>query len=386
MLGQLTGPTAGGNKIPDLFSDAALIAAGIRFELALAEACATEGLISAAELEAINQAGNTIEPDIDAMIADVQNAGTLAIPLVAALKAKVRDTRPDTEKQIHLGSTSQDLADSVCALLSREAIEQLVNTARTVCNELASLAATHSSTPMIARTLTRQALPMTFGLKAALWLSELTSALKMLAQEVSRLCVQLGGASSTLAGLQGRGSQIRAHMARQLNLQDPGISWHTNRQQTVRLSVGLNLVCTALAKIAQDVALLGQDEIGELQEINPPGRGGSSAMPHKHNPTSSQQALAAVARVKAQTSGIVSAPTQEFERSIQGWQVELGVLAEQFVWTEDALLHVTRMVQRLEIDQHRMLHNLQTAGVGDDIGESEAIVNATITAYERSKP
>ena len=384
MLGKLTGPTTGHSQFAQLFSDEALIEAGLRFELALADACAAAGLLSSAELQAIVSAAERVDLSIDSFAEEVHHAGTLAIPLVAALKSEARAIEPSAAEKVHLGSTSQDLADTVNALISQSAAKQIVQNGKVLGDELAILSKRHQSTLMVGRTITRRALPITFGLKVANWLVELVGALESLHRVASGLALQLAGPTGTMINLGGRGAQIQEHMARVLALSEPSFPWHTNRQQVARLSVELNLLCSALGKIAQDVALLGQDEIGELAETHPAGRGGSSAMAHKQNPTSSQQALLAIGKVKSLSASILSAPIQEYERSIQGWQAELGIVAEQFIWSADALALVTGMIQRLQVNQKRMNENLADAGVGTDTGESERLVDAAISLFERS--
>ena len=385
MLSGLLGPTAGPGEVSILFSDEALVRAGIRFERALARACAAEGLLQAAALEAIEQAADSLDDlDVNTLVAEAQHAGTLAIPLVRRLKAAAGERMNGAEARVHLGSTSQDLADSVCALQCREATTCLITSGNALCTMLAQLAAEHAATPMIGRTLHRQALPTTFGLKAATWLTGVSEALQRLSKEAGALPVQLGGAAGTLAGLSGRGLAVADRLAAELGLASPGMPWHTNRQRFIALGVSVALVATAFGKIAQDVALLGQDEIGELAEAPTPGRGGSSAMPHKRNPTGSQQALLAVGRAKSLAQGLLSAPEQALERSIQGWQAELGVLGELFSWTADAGIQVTRTIDGLEVNQAAMQRNLASAGVGTDHGEAEALVARAINLHEES--
>jgi 3-carboxy-cis,cis-muconate cycloisomerase len=384
MLNGLLGPAAGPSEVSALFSDEALVRAGVRFELALAHACAAEGFVGPEELQAIEAAAHSFDLDVGAIVTAAHHAGTLAIPLVARLKAAAGGVRDGAQDKVHLGSTSQDLADTVCALQCRQAATFLIASGHGLCTTLAQLAKQHVATPMVGRTLTRRALPITFGLKAATWLSGLSEALQRLARDADGLSVQFGGAVGALTGLGERGLAVADRVADELGLASAGFPWHTNRQRFIALGSSIALVAMALGKIAQDVALLGHDEIGELVERSPPGRGGSSAMPHKNNPTGSQQALLAVGRVKSLAQSLLSIPEQEYERSLQGWQSQLGTLAELLSWAAEAETQVTRFIDGLEVNAETMRRNLEAAGVGEDSGASQALVARAIDLHRKS--
>jgi 3-carboxy-cis,cis-muconate cycloisomerase len=368
-----------------VFEDAALIDTAVQFENALANACAAQGLISDADRDAIAHASAALSLDTSRIVADSHHAGTLAIVLVEKLREAVARTSAGAASRVHLGSTRQDVTDTVSVIHYRRACDLLSSAGRQACDTLALLAEQHTDTKMLGRTLLRGARPITFGLKVSQWLTGLSEALARLQADASNLPLQLGGGVGTLAGLDGKGHAVAAHMATALELPMADFPWHTRRNCTVALGTSLAIVAGTLAKIAMDVALLGQDEIAEVFETRQPGRGGSSAMPNKRNPTSSQQALLATGRIPALAHTLLADMAQEYERGIAGWQAETGLLGEMFVWTFDAMLHVTTLIDGAEVDAAAMQRNLTAADVGEDDGEAQDLVARAVRNYRQER-
>ena len=194
------------------------------------------------------------------------------------------------------------------------------------------------------------------------------------------LMLQFGGAAGSRAGLKGKGAAIAARMAEKLGLASPELPWHARRGHIAGLASALAILTGAAAKIARDVSLLAQNEIGEAFEPRVQGRGGSSAMAHKRNPTGCQIVLSAAARAPGLAATIIAALPQEQERGLGGWQAEGPALADLFIVSHGALAALAPMVEGLEVDAARLASNLAAADIGNDIGESEALVRAFLKA------
>jgi 3-carboxy-cis,cis-muconate cycloisomerase len=216
--------------------------------------------------------------------------GTLAIPLVQQLVARVP---PDARPYIHWGATSQDAIDTALVLQMREGIARLVDDLVAIGESLAALADAHRKTVMPGRTLLQQAVPITFGLKAARWLSSvarLVVTLRRLRHE--SLVLQFGGAAGTLAALGEHGSSVARFLAAELELELPDLPWHAERDRPASVVVALGVGAGVIAKIARDLVLLAQTEVAEVVEAFEPGKGTSSAMPQKRNPVEAVNAIA----------------------------------------------------------------------------------------------
>nr|MBA2287048.1 3-carboxy-cis,cis-muconate cycloisomerase [Ktedonobacteraceae bacterium] len=228
-----------------------------------------------------------------------------------------------------------------------------------VCATCATLAERHRRTPMVGRTLLQQALPITFGLKAARWLALATRQVRALRERRERtLAVQLGGAAGTLASLGDNGLRVVEFLAEELKLPAPDLPWHTERDRVAEIAGTLGVVAGAMAKIANDIVLLAQTEVGEAMEGAAPGKGGSSALPHKRNPVDATSASAAARLAIGMVPVILSAMTQEHERAAGGWQAEWAAIPDLFRFTAGAVAGVRGAVAGLQIDAGHMRGNL----------------------------
>lgn len=353
------------------FGDEALVAAALRFERELAQAQASVGLISQDAAAAVT-AACAQEIDIPGLAEAAAHAGTLAIPLVKLL----REQAPEA----HKGATSQDVADTALMLMSKAGVELLTRDGRKLVDLLAALAERHADTPMLGRTLLQGALPITFGLKVTTWLSGVAEALARVEAEAASLRLQFGGATGSLAGLDGKGGVVAERLAAALGL---AVSqpWHADRQSIAGLGAALAILTGALSKIARDVSLMAQGEVGEAFEPQVEGRGGSSAMAHKRNPTGCQIALSAAMRAAPLAGGLIAGLAQEHERGLGGWQAEGPVVADLFQLTHGALAAMLTVVAGLDVRAERMAENLDAAGVGADTGEAGRLTWAAIETY-----
>nr|WP_211368537.1 lyase family protein [Sphingomonas carotinifaciens] len=355
-----------------VFDDAATIAHACAFEIALARAQAAHGVLAPELAEAIVAGVDPARIDTAELAEAAALAGTLAIPLVARLRAMVVDG--EAAKALHRGATSQDVADTVLMRQVRAAHRLLADDGRRVRDGLAALARGHAERPAIGRTLLQNAMPVAFGLRLAQAARGIDDALVMLDVAVERHAgLQLGGAAGTRADLDGRGAVVAVHMAKALGL-GPTAPWHARRTGVAAIGAAVGLLIGALGKVARDVALLAQNGIGEVREPQVAGRGGSSAMAHKRNPTGCQVALSAATRAPGLVASLLGGMAQEQERGLGGWQAEGPVLADLFLLASGSAAALAVVAEGLEIDTAAIARNLGAAAVGDDIGESAAII------------
>jgi 3-carboxy-cis,cis-muconate cycloisomerase len=347
-------------KMSAVFSSEAHVRGMLAFEAALAQSEAHAGIIP-------QEAANTIAArcseelfDVAALYREAAVAGTPAIPLVQELSARVGG---DAQKFVHWGATSQDAIDTALMLQMRDGLDLLVDGLDGVCAACAFLAEQHRHTLMAGRTLLQQALPITFGLKAARWLAlALRQAHALRECRKRTLAVQLGGAAGTLASLGDKGLRVVELLAAELGLPAPDLPWHTERDRVAEIAGVLGVVAGAMAKVAQDVALLAQTEVGEASEGAASGKGGSSAMPQKHNPVDATSAIASARLAIGVVPVILSAMAQEHERAVGGWQAEWVAIPNLFRFTASAVERVRGAVGDLEVDPARMRSNLDMTG------------------------
>jgi len=354
-----------------ILSDANRISAMLAFEAALATAEADNGVIPLEAANTIQTACDTFQADIAALAAATRSAGNPAIPFVKALTSHCDEPGRGF---VHYGATSQDLIDSASALVCREAVDLIEQEILRLGDALETLAEAHRETPMAGRTLLQPALPITFGFKVAGWLDMVTrskAAIRHAANEA--LTLQFGGAVGTLASIGPAAQTVRMALAARLNLPLPAVTTHTARDRVVRLGSELTILAGALAKIATDIALMMQAEIGEASEPAGPGRGGSSTMPHKRNPVAAPAVRAAAMRANGLQATLLSALVQEHERGAGGWHAEWTALPELFDCLSGALSHMAEAAEGLEVRPERMRANL---GIASGAMMSEALMMA----------
>jgi 3-carboxy-cis,cis-muconate cycloisomerase len=248
---------------------------------------------------------------------------------------------------------------------------------------LAQLARRYRSSLMAGRTHSQQALPIPFGLKVAGWLAPLLRHRQRLAELKPRLLVvQLGGAAGTLAALGELGRNVQAEVAADLNLGVPLMPWHSQRDSLAEVAGWLSLVSGSLAKMAQDVILLAQSEVGEVRESADPWRGGSSTMPQKSNPIASELIIAAARTNASLLAAMHQALVQEHERASHGWQVEWLNLPPMFALTSAALDKAVFLSQHLVVDEDRMRQNVAAS---NGLMLAEAITFALVPFMSRAE-
>ena len=348
------------SEMSSVFSAKAHVRGMLAFEAALAHAEANAGIIP-------QEVANTIAAnckvelfDVDALYREAAVAGTPAIPLVRMLTEHVEG---DAQKFVHWGATSQDAIDTALMLQMRDGLDLLVAGLLGVCAACATLAEQHRHTLMAGRTLLQQAVPITFGLKVSRWLALAVRQVYALRERRGRtLAVQLGGAAGTLASLGDKGLSVVELIAAELGLPIPDLPWHAERDRIAEIAGTLGVVAGAMAKVAGDVVLLTQTEVGEALEGAAPGKGGSSAMPQKHNPIDATSAIASAQLAVGVVPVILSAMAQEHERAAGGWQAEWMAVPNLFRFTASAVERVRDAVGGLQVDPARMRANLDLTG------------------------
>ncbi|MBT2230628.1 3-carboxy-cis,cis-muconate cycloisomerase [Nonomuraea sp. NEAU-A123] len=378
----LLAPVRAGTRVEAATSDAAWLRAMVDAEAALARAQGRAGLIPGAAAALIDRVASGFTADLPDLAQRARQAANPVVPLVADLRKAVTAAAPGaTAEFVHRGATSQDIFDTAAMLVAARAVSLITADLDTVMGVLAGLAERHRDTLMAARTLGQQAVPTTFGLKAAGWLSGLLRARDRL--RALRLPAQLGGAAGTLAALvetarstdakpagsvggevvvEGESAQVRVLRlvelyAEELGLVAPLVPWHAERSVVAELGAALAGTAGALGKVATDVILMAQTEVGEVAESS---RGNSSAMPQKRNPALSVLIRSAALQVPAYAQLLGQAG--EHERAAGAWQAEWLPLRECLRLTGGAAETAAELVAGLQVFPERMRDNAGLTG------------------------
>ena len=362
--GGLLGPLGGGSRADPELSDRAVLGAMLDAERALATASARAGVVPEAAATAIAAACRAGRFDPDDLGRRALGAGNPVVPLVADLTEAVEaEAGPEAARWVHHGATSQDILDTAWSLVAFRALGPILDDLAGAAAAAAGLADRHRATLLAGRTLGQQALPTSFGLKAAGWLVALQEAAAGLASvRQQRLAAQLGGAVGTLAGFGPDGIEVASRYAQELGLAEPTLAWHTSRARVAEVAAALGVAAGALGKLALDVTLLAQTELGEVTEAAGQGRGGSSTLPHKRNPITAVLVVAATRRVPGLVATLLGSMAQEQERATGAWHAEWEPQAELLGLVGGAAARTRELLQGLEVHPERMRRNLEATG------------------------
>lgn len=357
--GELLGPFFASAKMRTLLSDTNTLQRMLDVEAALAAAEASARVIPRAAVAPIAAACAAKRYDAAAIGAAAANAGNVAIPLVKALTAEVAKRNKDAARFVHWGATSQDIIDTATVLTLREAAALLDRDLLRAIKGFVALAKKHRSTVMAGRTWLQQALPTTFGLKAAEYAASLSRARIRIGEAVFDASVlQFGGAAGTLAALGTRGGAVARALGKELALAVPPAPWHAHNDRIANAASAIAIAIGECGKIARDVSLLMQTEIAEVFEPAGAGRGGSSTMPQKRNPVLSAQILTAANIAPNLVSSLLAGLVQEQERGLGGWQASWLTLPQLLLIASGAFERTAELAGGLEVDKARMRANL----------------------------
>lgn len=346
-------------EVIEVFSERNFLEAMLRFEASLARAQAAAGLIPETAAQSIIGTCKVDLFDVAKIVRESARAGSVAIPLVKILKETVSLFNPQAAQFVSFGCTSQDVIDTAMALVTRDALALILSDVNKIVTALLRLAEQHADTPILARTLMQPACVTSFGLKCAGWAAPLVRSLQRMEGAASNaLQLQLGGTVGTLEKMQRKGPDIARMMAQDLSLSQPVVCWHTQRDEWFALGCELGLLTGSLGKLAKDIALMSQFEVGEVAEPVETGRGGPPGMPHKHNPVASMVALAAAQRVPQRVAALLGAMPQEFERALGAWQAELAEWPQLVMAVHGSARAMAVALAGLQVDQKRMRSNL----------------------------
>jgi 3-carboxy-cis,cis-muconate cycloisomerase len=383
-----------------VFSSREQLRAMMRFEWALTSALERHSLAepgSASILESLLHADFIAG---DALESEARDAGNIAIPFVRQLVAAVKARDERASRAIHLGATSQDVLDTALVLQMREAITLLDRAIARLDAALEALVRTHRDTILSARTWLQPAPPTTLGLKVAGTLAALRrSCGRLRIAADNALVLQFGGAVGTLAALGSTGAGVSTEIARLLDLRQPDMPWHTQRDSLAEMVQALATLTGSLAKFARDIALLMQAEVGEASGPTGGERGGSSTMPHKHNPVECAAVIAAHGKMPGMVATILQAMPQEHERGLGLWQVEWDTVPEAFRLSSAAIAYSIQIAESLIVDPARMRANFDallgltlseavTAALAPKVGRATAhalLRKATARATEEKR-
>ncbi len=340
-----------------VFSDENRVQCYLDIEAALARVQARLGLIPQRAADEITAKCTLDIIDMDKLKSKTELIGYPVLPVVQQLVAACAD---HLGEYCHWGATTQDITDTATIMQIRQALSLIEEDLAAISGHLADLARRYRDTPMAGRSNLQQAVPITFGYKVATWLSAIERHQQRLAELRPRVLVgEFGGAAGTLASLGTAGLQVQEGLMAELGLGQPEIAWHTERDRIAEVGCFLGLVTGTLGKIATDVKLLMQTEVGEVFEPYAKDRGSSSTMPQKRNPISSNYIHACVAMVRQLVAALLDAMVEDHERSTGPWEIEWIAVPEIFLLTAGALQQARSLLAGLEVDAARMRANLE---------------------------
>ena len=357
----------GSDEMRAVFDERGFVQKMLDVEAALARVEARLGIIPESAAQSITAAAQVDRLSLGEIGEVTRIVGA---PVVGLVKALGRAAGGDADRYVHWGATTQDIMDTALVLQMREGLALVERRLRALIAALADHARQHRATVMAGRSFLQHALPITFGYKCAVWLAPFLDHLTRLEELRARvLVVQFGGAVGTLASLGGKGRAVTTGLAQELGLAAPESPWHVNRERPAEVACFLGLVAGSLAKLATDMTLLTQTEVGEASEPYESGRGGSSTMPQKRNPIASAYIIAAARGVHALVPQMLAAMAQDHERATGAWQSEWLALPQIFTLLDGALAHAVALARGLAIDAGRMRRTLD-AQQGVIMGEA----------------
>lgn len=380
--GKLFKDAFGTPEMRDVFNETEYIERFMEAEAALARAQADLGVIPEEAAEEITETASIEYLDVDEVARKIAEIDLFTVAIIETWKEAIGDGG----EYIHYGATSQDIADTAMILLVRDGIDLLREELSTIRGHLADLAEEHAETPMMGRTHQVHALPITFGLKAADWLDELSRGIDRLEEAAERtIVVESFGAVGSLASLGEDGLDVQERFAEELDLSVPNTAWFAARDRFYELLNTFATIGGTLSRISRQVLLLNREEIDELSEPIPEGMVGSSTMPHKRNPVKSERTVGLAALLKGHANTMGSLVENYDERDAGLWYAEYAIIPEAFLYLHRALYNVRETLADLGVHAESMRENMEIHG---GLVTSEAVMMALadsvgrVTAHE----
>nr|WP_184988016.1 adenylosuccinate lyase [Sphaerisporangium rubeum] len=350
----------GNAEMRAVFDDRGLMQSWLDVEAGLARAQAGLGIVPTAAADRITATARVDRLDLTALRAAARRTVHPLVPLVRALAEACGE---EAGGYVHLGATTQDVMDTGFVLRARQGLDIVGRQVGELVRLLRRLALRHRDTPMAARTHGQQALPTTFGLRCAVWQSELQRHRDRLAEMTPRLLVtSMGGAAGTMAGYGPKAFALEAALAGELGLTPARVPWHSAPDRFAECVTVLALIAATAEKLAREVYFLGRTEIGEAGEPQGDGQVGSSTMPHKRNPIRCEAVIAAATTLRAQVPVAFGAMVAQDDRDMGVGMTLWKLLPECFILIGGALERLIEVVAGLHVDTARMRANLDVTG------------------------
>lgn len=344
-----------------VFDEKERIGRWLHFEAALAASQGELGVIPADSAARIVEMASLDKLDLEKIRDGYKTTRNSVMPVLKALRTACGAPHGG---YVHHGATTQDVVDTGAMLELKQALAIILRDMQGLEASLMALAEKHRATPMIGRSHGQQAIPITFGMKVAVWLGEISRHIERLEAVSQRaLFGQLGGAVGTLAAIADKAPDIKRRTMEKLGLGYSLAAWHTSRDNVAEVCSVMTMATISVAKIADEVFELGRTEFGELRE--PPGSPtamSSSTMPHKRNPVLSERVVVISSHVRALLSVVMEAMMHQNERDVRSLWSEWLAVPQIALYTGTAVAYVRQIVDGLEVYPQRMLDNLHIHG------------------------
>jgi len=323
----------------------------LQVEILVCEAMAKEEMIPQEAVETIKQKASF---SVD-RIQEIEE--TVKHDVIAFLTNVEEFVGPDA-RFIHMGLTSSDILDTAFALQLKEALLIIINDVRNLMDILKEKAFEHKDTVMIGRSHGIHAEPITFGLKLAVWYSEMQRNLRRLKQALDVISYgKISGAVGTFANIPPR---IEKYVCEHLDLKPAEISTQIiQRDRHAQYFTALAILGGSIEKMAVEIRHLQRTEVGEVEESFTSGQKGSSAMPHKKNPIGSENLSGLARLVRSNCIAAMENMALWHERDISHSSVERVIAPDSTILIDYMLNRLTGMMRNLVVNKDAMVRNLE---------------------------
>lgn len=388
----------GTQTMREIFSDQVTVQRWLDVEAALAKVQAEMGIIPQAAAQEIIRQSKVENIDLARLKAEMDRTAHPIVPLLRAMKNVCAG---DAGEYIHWGATTQDIMDTGTILQVRDALDVIESDYRALYANTCELARKYRDQVMVGRSHGQQALPITFGFKAAGWAEELRRNFQRLRQMRERVLVgQFSGAVGTLAALGQPGIEVQERLFQELGLGCPVITWHTSRDSMAELICTMAIACGTAGKIAHEIFSLQKTETAELEEPFATGKVGSSTMPHKRNPPICEGVIAVNRIVKSTVTLAIEGIVADHERDKVVLQSEREYIGKVFNLTHAAIKKMVFVTGGLSVRTQNMERNLFTQqgllmsesvmmGLSEALGRQEAheiLYQICMDVFEKQTP